>query len=116
MSLEDIRKFIDRLNARGIPLPLVRDPKTGRGDIALTLVFLSSIWVQMGIIGKYSKYFDTIDISSAINWFTVCAGLYWARKISNPTPPMPPKTKEEIKKEQQKNVSQGSNLPPDCPD
>jgi len=71
-----------KMNQYGIPLPLVRDPKTGRGDVALTLVFLSSIWVQLGLVGKWSHKLEGIDITQALNWFYACSALYWARKLS----------------------------------
>ena len=75
--------FVNNLNKKGIPLPLARDPKTGRGDVALTLVFLSSLWVQVALIGKFSKLLDGVDDATALNWFFGCCALYWARKMSS---------------------------------
>lgn len=76
-------EFAGKMNKFGIPLPLVRDPKTGRGDVALTLVFLSSIWVQIGLVGKWAHWFQSIDMGQALNWFYACSALYWARKLSS---------------------------------
>ena len=81
--IKDWKGFVGRMNQVGVPLPMVRDPKTGRGDVALTLVFLSSIWVQLGLIGKFAAVFQGIDISQALNWFYACCALYWARKLSS---------------------------------
>jgi hypothetical protein len=81
--MNDWKGFVSRMNQIGVPLPMVRDPKTGRGDVALTLVFLSSIWVQLGLIGKFANIFQGIDISQALNWFYACCALYWARKLSS---------------------------------
>lgn len=76
------RRFVVGCNELGVPLPLIRDPKTKRGDVALTLVFLSSIYVQISLIGKITNKLEGIDTSSALNWFYSCCALYWARKVS----------------------------------
>ena len=114
--LKLVKGFISSLNAYGLPVPLIRDPKTGRGDIALTLVFLSSIWVQIGLIGKYSKFFDSIDISSAINWFGICAGLYWARKVGSDKTSTPETTLLSQSKSQSSPDSHLSRSTPDSPE
>lgn len=84
--LENIKRdwsaFVNKMNEMGVPLPLVRDPKTKRGDVALTLVFLSSLWVQIGLVGKFTHWFQGIDMGQALNWFYACSALYWARKMS----------------------------------
>jgi hypothetical protein len=74
--------FVSKMNEKGLPIPMVRDPKTGRGDVALTLVVISSIWVQVGLLNKLSNFFGDVDMAQALNWFYACAGLYWARKMS----------------------------------
>jgi len=76
-----IREFLLNSNLRGWPIPLVRDPKNKRGDVALTLVFISAIYIQIGLLASFwDKKFDTY---SAFEWFLACAGLYWARKVSS---------------------------------
>ena len=76
------RKLVISCNDLGVPLPLIRDPKSKRGDVALTLVFLSSLYVQISLIGKITNKLEGIDTSSALNWFYSCCALYWARKVS----------------------------------
>jgi hypothetical protein len=49
---EKWKQFVRDMNAKGIPVPTVRDPKTGFGSISLTLVFISSVIVIVGIAGK----------------------------------------------------------------
>ena len=100
---EKWKQFIIYLHDRGIPVPLIRD--NGVGSVSLTLLFISSLYVQVGLIGKYSKMLETIDIGQALNFFMVCSGLYFSRKISKdgkggatldekapPTPPSDPTT------------------------
>jgi hypothetical protein len=76
------KKFVGDMNTKGIPVPTIRDPKTGFGSISLTLVFLSFNLVLIGLIGKYSKMLDGVDVGQATTLFGVCAALYFGRKIS----------------------------------
>jgi hypothetical protein len=80
--LDKLKEFAKQLNSLGIPLPMVRDPKTGIASVSLTLVVLSSIYVQVGLIGKYSKLLDGIDLNQAMNFFLISAGLYFGRNLS----------------------------------
>lgn len=73
--------FVNDMNAKGVPIPMIRDGKTGMGSVSLTLVFLSfNIWV-VSIIGKAAGSLGGIDPSQTLNMFMVCAGLYFGRKL-----------------------------------
>jgi hypothetical protein len=80
--MEKLKQLARKMNDLGIPLPNVRDPKTGKGSVSLTLVFISFNLCLVGIVGKWSKVLD-VDINQAINLFMVCAGLYWGRKFQH---------------------------------
>lgn len=70
-----------KMNQSGVPVPLVRDPKKGRGSVSLTLVFLSfNIWL-ISIIGKATNLLGGVDNSAALQMFMVTASLYWFRKL-----------------------------------
>lgn len=81
--LDKLKEFANLLNSKGIPVPLIKDPKSGLGSVSLTLVFLSSLYVQVGLIGKYSKLLDGIDLNQALNFFMISAGLYFGRNLSS---------------------------------
>lgn len=85
MSIEDLKKkwcaFVSKMNSKGVPLPLLRDPKTGVASVSLTLVFMSFGIVLVGLIGKYSRALDGIDLSQALNLFYACGALYFGRSI-----------------------------------
>lgn len=82
MSLNQLKQFFNKLNQYGIPIPLIRDPKTQTGSISLTMVFISFNIILVGLIGKASKLVDGIDIQQAIYWFIICCGLYFGRNLS----------------------------------
>lgn len=73
--------FINRMNRLGIPMPTIRDPKTGFGSISLTLVFISSVIVIVGIIGKSAGVLGGLDMSSAMEFFWTATSLYFGRQF-----------------------------------
>ena len=95
MDLKQFKdKIIDvsrRLNQNGIYVPLLSDPKTKLGSVSLTLLFLSSVYVQFGLINKFAKIVDGVDMNNALEWFLITSGLYFTRSISkrvqSDTPP-----------------------------
>lgn len=81
-----LREFYEKLlglvrtaNAAGVPLPMVRDPKTGFGSVSLTLVFVSSLLVIAGLVGKWSGRLGIIDINNALEFFYASCVLYFGR-------------------------------------
>lgn len=73
------KKLVLRCNSYGIPLPLVHDPKTGTGSVSLTLVFVSSIMVLLGLVGTWSGKLGVIDINNALEFFYASSFLYFGR-------------------------------------
>jgi hypothetical protein len=69
----------ENFNRNGIPLPTVRDPKTHKGSVSLTLVVLSSALVILGCAAKLlGKEF--VDISHSLEFFYASSALYWGRQ------------------------------------
>lgn len=74
-----LKKLVQLANMYGIPLPMVRDPKTKMGSVSLTLVFVSSIMVILGLVGKWSGRLGTVDINNALEFFYASSFLYFGR-------------------------------------
>jgi hypothetical protein len=72
-------------NLFGLNVPMVKDPKTGTGSVSLTLVFISSALVVVGVVGKWSGFFGIIDIDNALEFFYASSALYFGRKWTNRT-------------------------------
>jgi hypothetical protein len=109
MNLSDLKdKWLDLVsaaNSKGIPLPHIRDPKTGMGSVSLTLVTYSTILVIIGIIGKWSGKLGGIDINSALQFFYASCALYFGRNLSSKQSVLPTNEK-----------STETNVPVDNPD
>jgi len=80
---EKLKEFINKMNEKGIPIILLKDPKTGCGSVSLTLVFLSSLYVQAGLLGSVAATFKGIDIQQALFWHYATLGLYFGRNVSS---------------------------------
>lgn len=85
-------------NMYGINLPMVKDPKTGSGSVSLTLVFVSSIMVILGLVGKWSGKLGTVDINNALEFFYAASFLYFGRNWKTSAP-----NKENTKSDQKVN-------------
>ena len=77
-----ISSILNRLNKNGIPMPMVRDPLTGKGSVSLTLVFLSSIYVQLALLNMFAQMFKGVDIVNALYWHGMSLALYYGRSFS----------------------------------
>ena len=81
MNLEPLKNFVKSLNEKGIPIPVLRDPKTGLGSITLTMVFISFNTALLGQIGKISNLLGNVDLSQANYLFLMALGAYLGRRI-----------------------------------
>lgn len=77
-----LKKAIDDGNTQGVPLPMVRDPKRGRGSLTATFSFLSFNLVLLGTLGKITKLVGDVDLTNALWLFGISLGAYLGRTIS----------------------------------
>lgn len=85
MNLNDLKtkwiQVVKDANEKGIPIPQIRDSKTGLGSMSLTLVFLSfNVWLA-SVVGKIAGVLGGMNPDQCLNMFLACAGLYWGRKF-----------------------------------
>lgn len=78
--MEKLKEIVRKLNELGIPLPMLRDNKTGKASVTLTMMVISFNIVAIGLIGKYAKGLD-IDMSQAMYLYMTTSGLYLGRKM-----------------------------------
>lgn len=83
----ELKKLQARLVAwcmeKGIPVPILRDAVTQKPSASFTLLVISSGLVIFGLLNKVAKLVDGIDIDNALQFFYVCAGLYFGRKLTS---------------------------------
>lgn len=79
---EKLTNLVNGANGKGVPIPMIRDPKTGLGSVSLTLTFLSFNLVLFGLVGKLTKFLGEVDMTNGLWLFGICASLYFGRRIS----------------------------------
>ena len=80
-DMNNLENLINKFNSTGLAFPMIRDPKTGKGSVSLTLLFLSfNIWI-ISIVGKWAGQLGGVDPSQTLNMFMVTSSLYFARKL-----------------------------------
>lgn len=61
---------------------MIRDPKTSLGSVSLTLVFMSSIYVQLALLNTFAQMFQGVDIVNALYWHGMSLALYFGRSFN----------------------------------
>ena len=69
-----IKNLLNKFNDLGIPFPLVRNNKTGKGSFTASLVVMSAFFVMVSLIS------DKVDFWHAFTWNIAAMVLYDSRK------------------------------------
>lgn len=83
MDVSKLKNFVNRLNQQGVPLPMLRDPKTGLASMTATLVFLSFNTALLGQLGKVTNLFGGVDLTQANYLFLLSLGAYLGRRFQS---------------------------------
>lgn len=81
--VDQIKELIKRLQAKGLPIIILRDNLTGKPSITFSFFVISGLLVILGLIGKFAKVSGGIDMDNALNFFYGCGAMYIGRKITN---------------------------------
>ena len=79
---DKLRAIIQRMNQLGIPVPVARDPSTGRGSVTFTLVVVSGGIVLIGLLNSAASLFKGVDMTSALYWHGMSLATYLGRRSS----------------------------------
>lgn len=80
--LEKLKEFSKKLAEKGIPIPFVQDPLTGKPSVSLTLVLISGFIIIIGLFLGLKTLVKGIDVENSLEFFLICAGLYFGRSLS----------------------------------
>jgi hypothetical protein len=79
--IEKLKSLIAALNEKGVPLPMIRDPRTGISSVTLTMTFISFNTALLGQIGKIANLLGDVDLTQANYLFLMCLGAYLGRRM-----------------------------------
>lgn len=75
---EKLKNFIQSLNEKGVPIPLLR--LNGYPTLTGTMTFISFNTALLGQIGKVTKFLGDVDLTQANYLFLICLGAYLGNK------------------------------------
>lgn len=64
--LEKLKQLFSDMNSKGIPIPLFRDPKIGRGSLTFSLVVVSAGVCILLLAGKAANLLGGVDYDNAL--------------------------------------------------
>lgn len=74
-------EFVTWMSSKGIPFPLLRDPRTQDASLTFSMVVISFTMCTLALIGKVasSNAFGSLDFNNSLQLFLATGGLYWGR-------------------------------------
>lgn len=79
--IEKIKNWMNKANSEGIPLPMLKDPKTGKGSITMTMFWISFNIAILTLAGKVVKITGDIEYSNVLWLLGLTGGMYLGRKF-----------------------------------
>jgi hypothetical protein len=74
--VNNLTELAKNANTKGIPLPLLRDPKSGLGSYTLTMFFLAFNVAIVTLIGKVTNYLGNVEYSNVL-WLLGLTGSFY---------------------------------------
>lgn len=81
MDFNKIKEYLLKMNQDGVPLPMLKDPKTGKGSVTLTMMWISFNVSILALAGKVTKILGGVDYSDTLWLLGLTSSLYLGRKI-----------------------------------
>lgn len=79
--LNKITDLLENLNKKGIPFPMMRDPKTGEGSVSLTMYWISFNICILTLAGKVANLAGGIEYANTLWLLGITGGMYLGRKF-----------------------------------
>jgi hypothetical protein len=81
MNWEKIKTWLLKMNSDGFPMPMLKDPKTGKGSVTLTMMWISFNVSILALAGKVTNLLGGVDYSDTLWLLGLTSSLYLGRKI-----------------------------------
>ena len=79
--IEKLKQLFAKMNSEGIPIPLARDPKTGKGSITFTMAATSFGLCVLLLAGKIAKLMGEFDYNNALWLLGLTLSSYLGRQF-----------------------------------
>lgn len=78
---EKIKNWLLKMNREGMPMPMLKDPKTGKGSVTLTMFWISFNIAILTLAGKFTKILGDVDYSNVLWLLGLTGSFYLGRKL-----------------------------------
>lgn len=78
-----IKEMILNSHEKGIPLPMLRDPKTNQPSVTLTMFVVSFTVSVTTLVGKITELLGSVEYSNTLWLLSITGGMYLGRKFQN---------------------------------
>ena len=79
--MKALEKFVNDLNRKGIPLPVARDPATGKGSATFTAFVVSFGAAVILLSGKIRDFIGETDYNNVLWLLGLTFGAYIGRRV-----------------------------------
>lgn len=85
--LESWKKFVTWLSVKGIPVPLLRNPRSNEASVSFTMLVVTFAICTLALIGRVasSTLFESIHFANAFELFIATSALYFGRSFQKGT-------------------------------
>lgn len=78
---DKLSNLFAKMNSMGVPIPLARDPKIGKGSLTFTLVVMSFTVCLVLLAGKLTKLLGEFDYDNALWLLGLTLSSYLGRQF-----------------------------------
>lgn len=79
--LDKLLELLKKANLDGIPVPFIKDPKTNKGSVTLTMFVVSFNVSLLALAGKITQLAGSIDYGSVMTLYGLAGAFYLGRKL-----------------------------------
>ena len=78
---QKIVSLLNQSNQSGIPIPMLKDPKSGQGSVTLTMFWLAFNISALALVGKITNYLGGINYNDTLWLLGICGSFYLGRQL-----------------------------------
>lgn len=83
MIISKIKQIVNFMHNKGIPLPMLRDPKTNQPSVTLTMFIASFTVCIAALIGSLVQLLGGLEYQNALWLFSITGAFYLGRKFQS---------------------------------
>lgn len=79
--IKKLFEILNKLNQEGFPVPMLKDPKTGKGSLTATMYWITFNVSILTLAGRITKIIGEVDYNNLLWLLGITGGMYLGRKM-----------------------------------